>query len=104
VNLCSKPGCAGAGAAVLAYDYAAGIAVLDDPPEGFLSPHLYVLCARCAERIRPPKGWVLDDRRSEPRLFVEQDPVPVAANRFVRDDLEPPVDARTRQLFFGSSA
>lgn len=104
MNLCSKPGCAGAGAAVLAYDYAASVAVLDDPPEGILSPHLYVLCARCAERIRPPRGWVLDDRRSDPRLFVERETVPVATNRFPAQERDVPIDARTRQLFFGSSA
>lgn len=104
MNLCSKPGCAGAGAAVLAYDYAAGVALLDDPPDGSLSPHLYVLCARCAEKIRPPRGWVLDDRRSAPRLFVESDAPAVVTNRFVRDDRDAPIDAGTRQLFFGSSA
>ena len=26
-------------------------------------PHAYDMCARHAERLRPPKGWMLDDRR-----------------------------------------
>lgn len=61
---CSKPGCTRGGAALLAYDYSAARVTLHDPPEiGSLSPHLYVLCAPCAERLRAPLGWVLEDRR-----------------------------------------
>jgi hypothetical protein len=104
VKACSKPGCAGPGAAVLAYDYAASTALLDDPPEGVLSPHLYVLCARCAERLRPPRGWVLEDRRTKPRLFVERDPVLVAAYHAGSDEPEPADEQGRTQLFFGYSA
>ena len=51
---------------MLAYDYSAGSARLDDLPEIPISPHLYVLCDRCATSLRAPRGWVLDDRRGRP--------------------------------------
>lgn len=71
MNLCSKPGCTRAGAALLGYDYAARRAVLGDPPAtGEISPHVYVLCAACAEKLRPPQGWLLDDLRAAPPLFA----------------------------------
>jgi hypothetical protein len=89
---------------VLSYDYAAGTALLDDPPDGAISPHLYVLCARCAERLRPPRGWVLEDRRSKPRLFVERDPVLVSAHHSGSDELESEDDSARTQLFFGYGA
>jgi len=69
VNLCSKPSCARPGAAVLAYDYAARVAVIEDPPEGEISPHVYALCRGCAEQLRPPRGWELIDSRSAQRLL-----------------------------------
>ena len=71
MTLCSKPSCARPGAAVLAYDYAASTAVLEDPVAGRPNPHLYVLCALCAEKLKPPRGWTLVDRRTDPRLFVD---------------------------------
>jgi hypothetical protein len=63
VSLCSKPGCTRTGTAVLGYDYSERLAVLDDPGEP--SPHVYVLCAPCAAKLTPPKGWTLRDRRRE---------------------------------------
>ena len=90
------------GAALLGYDYAARRAVLEDPPEvGEVSPHVYVLCATCAERLRPPQGWLLDDVRSEPPLFLATEPVPETHVAPETEELE--VTAR-RQLFFGYSA
>ncbi len=70
MRLCSKPTCATTGVAVLAYDYSSKRALLDDAPPGDLSPHLYVLCERCANAITPPQGWVLEDKRGAPRLFA----------------------------------
>lgn len=71
MNTCSKPGCTRAGAAVLGYDYGARLALLEDPPgKGRLSPHLYVLCVPCAERLRPPQGWMLEDVRTTPPLVL----------------------------------
>ncbi len=102
MNLCSKPSCTRPGAVVLAYDYAERKAILDDPARGELSPHVYILCTKCAEKLRPPKGWELEDRRSEPPLFVER----VAAMVTIPPGSEP-IEARDssrRQLFFGYSA
>ncbi len=72
MSLCSKPGCARPGAALLGYDYAARRAMLQDPAAGEVSPHLYVLCAPCASRLKLPNGWTLEDFRAEPTLFVMQ--------------------------------
>lgn len=69
VNLCSKPRCARPGSVALAYDYAGRRAVLHDPPEGEMSPHLYALCVVCAEKMSPPRGWTIEDERLEPPLF-----------------------------------
>lgn len=103
MNLCSKPSCTRPGAVVLAYDYAARKAVLDDPGTGQLSPHVYILCARCAEKLNPPKGWELEDHRSEPPLFVERERPHVVT--IATGDREPePAASSRRQLFFGYSA
>jgi hypothetical protein len=67
--MCSKPACAGAGVAILAYEYASRRALLADFGAD-VSPHVYVLCLECADKLRPPRGWVLEDRRSERALFV----------------------------------
>ena len=102
MNLCSKPGCAHPGAAVLAYDYADRRAVLDDPSDREVSPHLYVLCAPCAEKLTPPRGWILDDHRAAPPLFldrVQEREEPSAAEALPGAEPE-----RRQQLFFGYSA
>jgi hypothetical protein len=69
MSMCSKPGCVGNGTAILAFDYAARRALLADA-RGDISPHVYVLCSDCAERLRPPRGWILDDQRNEPAVFA----------------------------------
>jgi hypothetical protein len=46
------------------------MALLLDPEPGGRSPHLYALCERCAENLRPPRGWILDDRRLKPALWA----------------------------------
>jgi hypothetical protein len=73
MKLCSKPSCVKAGAVVLAYDYAARRVDLFDPVDGEISPHLYALCSDCADRLRPPRGWELVDRRVAPPLFAAGD-------------------------------
>lgn len=106
MNLCTKPNCARPGAVVLAYDYAARKAILQDAPQGQLSPHVYVLCLKCAERLRPPRGWELEDLREQPPLFLDPNKDLVAAS--TRMAHEEPADqgagASRRQLFFGYSA
>lgn len=107
MNLCTKPSCARPGAVVLAYDYAARKAILEDAPQGQLSPHVYVLCIKCAERLRPPKGWELEDLREEPALFLDKVPDLVRSSAQELDDgpvEEPAVAISRRQLFFGYSA
>jgi hypothetical protein len=78
---------------VLAYDYRAGSARLDDLPEVPISPHLYALCDRCATSLRPPRGWILDDRRA-PTI----DPVapPDEAELVVEPVAFSPIDATPR--------
>lgn len=88
---------------MLGYDYADRRAILDDPPSGDVSPHAYVLCTRCAEKLTPPRGWVLDDNRAEPPLFLDR-----AKEREAPATVEalppPEEEPRRRQLFFGYSA
>ena len=104
MNTCSKPGCARPGGALLSYDYQARLATLTDPPEvGEVSPHLYVLCTVCAEKLNPPRGWLLDDMRSEPPLFVSPEREP-ATPAVVEISEEDPAEEYRRQLFFGYSA
>lgn len=103
MNPCSKPGCANPGAAILGYDYADRRAVLDDPPDGEVSPHAYVLCTRCAEKLTAPRGWVLDDNRAEPPLFLDRR-VKERDEAAARETLPAPEEPRREQLFFGYSA
>jgi hypothetical protein len=85
---------------VLSYDYRARTASLDDPPSGELSPHLYLLCADCADRLSPPRGWQIHDRRAVPRLFLHQrEAEPAQDDQDVPDGLPEP--AVNRHLFFG---
>lgn len=100
---CSKPGCANPGAALLGYDYADRRAVLDDPPDGEISPHVYVLCTKCAEKLTPPRGWVLDDNRAEPPLFLDRMVKERDAAAAV-EKLPPAEEPRRQQLFFGYTA
>ncbi len=105
MNHCSKPGCTQVGGAVLSYDYDARLAFLDDPPDGQVSPHAYVLCISCADRLDPPRGWLLDDRRSEPPLFVpggDRDPYQ-PAEAADPSEVPEPIEMK-RQLFFGHSS
>ena len=104
MNLCTKPSCARPGAVVLSYDYASRRALLDDPVRGELSPHVYVLCTRCAEKLSPPKGWELQDRRSEPPLFLDRpDEMLVATPAAEGEPAEEAPAPSRRQLFFGYS-
>lgn len=50
---------------MLSYDYAARIVEVWNRGVGELSPHLYLMCALCADRIRPPLGWELKDHRTD---------------------------------------
>lgn len=97
MNVCAKPRCPGPGAAVLSFSYADRLAVLEDLTELEPSVHSYVLCASCADSLRPPRGWTLDDLRTP------EPPVPLrdGAGDEGEEATEPPA---ARQIFFGSSA
>lgn len=106
MNLCSKPGCGHAGAVILGYDYSQRRIMLEDPEGGEISPHAYAMCTSCAEKLKPPRGWEVEDHRSEPPLFL--DDVTrlelVEATRLDEpDDLLAP-EPVGHQLFFGTSA
>jgi hypothetical protein len=75
---------------VLAYDYSSRVALLDDPADEEMSPHLYPLCTVCAEGLRAPVGWALVDRRSKPPLFTPE-PVPIGS---ARPERPPPLFGR----------
>ena len=100
MNLCSKPGCGQSGAAILGYDYSERKILLDDP-RGEISPHDYAMCLRCVEKLKPPRGWAIEDRRVQPPLFLDE----VTAARLAREGRveEPEVASSGHQLFFGSS-
>ena len=55
---------------MLGYTYSQAQVVLQDAG-GEVSPHSYVLCAECADALQPPRGWILEDHRSQPVLFIE---------------------------------
>ena len=69
---CARPGCATTASATLTYDYAAGtvwIDVLSDEAH----PMTHDMCARHADSLRVPRGWLLQDRRVTPApLFTER--------------------------------
>jgi Protein of unknown function (DUF3499) len=59
---CCRPACAEPAVATVTYHYGEQAAWLD-PLSPERDPHAYDMCARHAERLRPPLGWALDDRR-----------------------------------------
>jgi len=92
---------------VLAYDYDGRRAVLHDPIRGEMSPHLYALCAPCAEHLRAPRGWVLEDLRTRPPMWLERPEPPERSFMSARASIEEPEpddESRARQVFFGYSA
>ena len=106
---CSKPACAEIASVVLAYDYAQQTVILEDATGGDISPHHYAMCLRCAEKLTPPRGWSVDDRRVAVPLFASERhdrlerPVVVDAERAEIDDRSDMVRDAGRQLFFGSN-
>ncbi len=63
---CSRTGCSDAAGVTLTYDYRRSQVWIDRlAPER--NPHDYDMCDRHAERLSVPRGWHLDDRRSDQR-------------------------------------
>lgn len=69
---CSR--CGSPAAALMSFDYGGSSVWLDDLVDP-LERHGYRLCADHADRMTPPHGWTLTDRRTVTRLFA---PVNVA--------------------------
>lgn len=69
---CSR--CGSPAAAIMSFHYGDSAVWLDDLVEP-LASHGYRLCADHADRMTPPHGWTLTDRRTVTRLFA---PVHVA--------------------------
>ena len=89
---------------MLAYDYSERRALLNDPSPGEMSPHLYALCTPCAEKLRPPKGWTLEDQRVAPPLFADFSNRRHLEIAETRAEAAPGAEPVRRQLFFGSSS
>lgn len=58
----------------MTFNYSDGAVWMDDISES-PEPHGYLLCADHGDRMTPPHGWTLTDRRTVTRLFA---PVQVA--------------------------
>ena len=69
------------------FDYAERRAVLEDPVAGQLSPHSYLLCTLCAEKLTPPRGWELEDHRDKPQLFLAEKAEEAGAETDETEDL-----------------
>lgn len=66
--------CGAPAAAVMTFDYADGAVWMDDVADP-IDTFGYLLCSDHSDRMTPPQGWTLTDRRTVTRLFA---PVQVA--------------------------
>lgn len=64
---CAK--CGNPAAAAMAFIYEERAVWLDDLVGG-VDPTVYPFCADHADRMTPPQGWTLTDRRTAARLFA----------------------------------
>ena len=62
--------CTAPGAAIMAFDYAAAEVWLEDLRQAPKLGEGYAICAMHADKLTPPLGWRLADRRSVTRLFA----------------------------------
>jgi hypothetical protein len=53
----------------MTFSYRDSAVWMDDLANG-LEPHAYAMCADHADRMIPPQGWTLTDRRTVTRLFA----------------------------------
>ncbi len=78
-TLCARPGCSRAATVAFVFDARAQVVWLDPYRDGM--PGAGVICERHADRMTPPRGWHVQDRRPvAPRLWVDR-PVPGGAAR-----------------------
>ena len=66
--------CGSPAAAIMTFNYSDGAVWLDDLSDP-IDKYGYSMCADHADRMTPPQGWTLTDRRTVTRLFA---PVQVA--------------------------
>ena len=66
--------CGAPAAAVMTFNYSDGAVWMDDLSDP-IDKYGYLMCADHADRMTPPHGWTLTDRRTVTRLFA---PVQVA--------------------------
>jgi hypothetical protein len=69
---CSR--CGSPANSIMTFAYGASAVWLDDLVEDY-KPYGYPMCADHSDRMTPPQGWTLTDRRTVTRLFA---PVHVA--------------------------
>ncbi len=62
--------CGAPAGAVMSYNYAESAVWLDDLTSQITPGAGYAVCARHADRLTPPLGWTLTDRRKTVRLFA----------------------------------
>jgi hypothetical protein len=62
VRHCARPTCSASATATLSYDYSARTMWLEDLHDDD-HPATHDLCGRHADRLTPPNGWELLDRR-----------------------------------------
>jgi hypothetical protein len=61
--------CGSPAAAYMTFSYDDSAVWLDDIVSG-MEPHGYALCMNHSDRMIPPQGWTLTDRRTVTRLFA----------------------------------
>jgi hypothetical protein len=65
---CTRQGCVHQATVTLTYQYGRSQVWLDDLwPER--DPHSYDLCDQHANRLKPPSGWHLEDRRQRTHVY-----------------------------------
>ena len=64
--------CSSISTSCLTYAYDRREAWLVDTGRTLVPGTRYPLCTKHADRVKPPQGWVLHDRRSQPTLFAAE--------------------------------
>lgn len=65
---CTRQGCVHLATTTLTYQYARSLVWLDDLSAD-RDPHAYDMCDQHADRLTPPSGWHLEDRRHRVQVY-----------------------------------
>lgn len=68
IGSCAR--CGTPAASIMSYDYGERAIWLDDIQEGMPPGAGYLMCGQHSDRMTPPLGWTLTDRRTAARLFA----------------------------------